>query len=349
MQSSYKLSDVTLLLKDITGLVNPLPTKTREKLIQSGVHYSEMLPLEYKPTEKYIEAYNISLKNYAQITAEAVCQVSEKIYSVKGENVVILSLARAGIPIGILIKHYLANKYKIDVPHYAISIIRGRGIDHNAMKYILKNHRPEDIQFVDGWIGKGAITKELSLALQDYPNVSSELAVLSDPAFITNLCGTHEDILIPSSCLNSTISGLVSRTFLRKDIIGLEDFHGGAYYKELSNDDVSYDFINAIEKYFDYSKEAQNLPTGKPGIEEVKEIARKFNISDINFIKPGIGEATRVLLRRVPWKLLVNENDKDDPILLHLFRLAEEKHVPIEYYNLTNYKACGIIKNCSDV
>lgn len=349
MQSSYKPSDVTLLLKDITGLVDPLPTEEREKLIQGGLHYCEMLPLEYKPTEKYIEAYNVSLRNYAQITAEAVCQVSEKIYSAKGKNIVIVSLARAGIPIGVLIKHYLLNKYKIDVPHYAISIIRGRGIDHNAMKYILERHSAEDIQFIDGWIGKGAITKELALALKDYTNVSTELAVIADPANITDLCGTHEDILIPSSCLNCTISGLTSRTFLRSDIIGPDDFHGAAYFKELSSEDVSYDFINAIEEYFDYSTTPQNLPKGSSGLEEVKSIAEKFNISDINFIKPGIGEATRVLLRRVPWKLLINENDKDDPVLLHLLRLAEEKHVPIEYCKLTNYKACGIIKNCSDV
>ena len=42
--------DVTLLLKDITGLVKPQPTKERERLIQSGRHYSEMLPIEYVPT-----------------------------------------------------------------------------------------------------------------------------------------------------------------------------------------------------------------------------------------------------------------------------------------------------------
>ena len=44
MRSSYKSGDVTMLLKDITGLVNPQPTEERERLIQSGRHYSEMLP-----------------------------------------------------------------------------------------------------------------------------------------------------------------------------------------------------------------------------------------------------------------------------------------------------------------
>ena len=57
MRSSYLESDVELLLKDITGLVEPMATKEREALIQSGVHYSEMLPLEYVPTPKYMQVY----------------------------------------------------------------------------------------------------------------------------------------------------------------------------------------------------------------------------------------------------------------------------------------------------
>ena len=50
MRSSYSKDDVTILLKDITGMVKPQPTQEREKLIQSGRHYSEMLPIEYVPT-----------------------------------------------------------------------------------------------------------------------------------------------------------------------------------------------------------------------------------------------------------------------------------------------------------
>ena len=85
------------------------------------------------------------------------------------------------------------------------------------------------------------------------------------------------------------------------------------------------------------------------GIDEVKKIAQDFDIDDINFIKPGIGEATRVLLRRVPWKVLVAEKNKDARELRHLIRLAAEKNVPVEYYPLKNYKCCGIIKHLSDV
>lgn len=36
MRSSYSKEDVILLLKDITGLVQPQPTEERERLIQAG-------------------------------------------------------------------------------------------------------------------------------------------------------------------------------------------------------------------------------------------------------------------------------------------------------------------------
>lgn len=349
MKSSYLPEDVTLLLTDITGRVEPLSSSQREPLIQSGVHYSEMLPLEYRPTKQYMEAYQAALTDYSQSTADAVCRVAEKIYTQKGSNVVLVSLARAGIPAGILIRRYLKIKYQTDVLHYGISIIRGRGLDKLAMKHILERHPASSLQFIDGWTGKGAITRELASALSEYPGVSPDLAVLSDPAGLTDLCGTHEDILIPSSCLNSTVSGLISRTFLREDIIGPQDFHGAAYYEDLAEEDVSYDFISAVEHCFRYDLDVPDLPRGRSGLSEVKEIAKHFHIADINLIKPGIGESTRVLLRRVPWKLLVDEAKTEDPRLRHLLRLAEERNVPVESYPLTNYTACGIIKNLADV
>ena len=348
LRSSYSEEDVILLLKDITGLVSPQSTEEREKLIQSGKHYSEMLPIEYVPTEKYMKVYYEALESYSKTVAEAVGKLSDKIIENKGREVVLVSLARAGIPIGILVKRYIRYKYSIDVPHYSISIIRGRGIDDNAMKFLLGKYRPEQLLFVDGWIGKGAILNELKKDIEAYKGVSSDIAVIADPANVTELCGTHEDILIPSSCLNSTVSGLESRTFLRSDIIGKDDFHGAVYYGELADSDLSYDFINAIEKEFSMENNDDGIVIEGQGIDEVREIGKVFGVDDINLIKPGIGEATRVLLRRVPWKVLIDQRYKGDPQLGHLVRLAEEKNVPVEYYPLTHYKCCGIIKKIAD-
>lgn len=348
VKTSYKPEDVTLLLKDVTGLVTPQPTEERERLIQSGKHYCEMLPIEYVPTRKYMDVYEQALETFSEPTALAIGRLSDRIMKEKGEGVVLVSLARAGIPIGILIKRYIRFKYNVDTPHYSISIIRGRGIDRNALDCIIEKHGAKSILFVDGWIGKGAILGELKKELAAYPDVSADIAVVADPANVTELCGTHDDILIPSSCLNSTVSGLVSRTFLRGDIIKPDDLHGAVYYGELKDSDLSYEFINAIEKHF--KLDCGDVPPAAPGfgLDEVRAIAEHFGIDNINLVKPGIGEATRVLLRRVPWKVLIDERRKDDRDLAHLIRLAEEKHVPIEYYPLSHYKTCGIIKKIAD-
>ena len=76
MKSSYREEDVKILLKDITGMVQPRPTEERERLIQSGRHYSEMLPVEYVPSPAYMEAYREALAAYAGATAEAVAGFS---------------------------------------------------------------------------------------------------------------------------------------------------------------------------------------------------------------------------------------------------------------------------------
>ena len=51
-------------------------------------------------------------------------------------------------------------------------------------------------------------------------DVYNLLAVLADPGVCAPILGTRDDFLIPSACLNSTVSGLVSRTVLRDDLIG---------------------------------------------------------------------------------------------------------------------------------
>ena len=349
MKSSYIDDDITLLLKDITGLVEPLPTKEREKKIQSGTHYSEMLPLEYRPTDKYIEIYEKALEVFGQSTADAVARVSDLIVQKKGEKAVIVSLARAGSPVGVLIKRYIKAKYGFSCPHYSISIIRDRGIDRNAMAYILKHHSPESIQFVDGWTGKGVIYRELRKEIGNFDGVSDELAVLADPAYITDLCGTHEDIMIPSSCLNCTVSGLISRTFLRTDIIGENDFHGAAYYGELASEDRTYEFIDSIINKFRMDVEPISKSSKNTFNNDVAKMAEEYGIENVNFIKPGIGETTRILLRRVPWKVIVDRRYIESPELAHILQLADEKNVEIVPGDLENYKCCGLIKNLSDV
>lgn len=165
---SYPEQDVTFLLKDLSSIEMEKSTEERERSIQSGAHYSEMLPIEYKPTESYMTLFYQSLEESKEKVAEAVAVVAEQIVKKRGFKTVLCSLARAGTPIGVLIKRYIRKTYGIDLPHYSISIIRDRGIDENALHYMLKEHPGFEIAFIDGWTGKGAISKELEKAVIDF-------------------------------------------------------------------------------------------------------------------------------------------------------------------------------------
>lgn len=365
---SYSKEDVIFLLKDISDLIVEQDNEFRENAIQSGIHYSEMLPIEYTPTKEYMDIFYSTLTQTKIKIASLVSILSEKIIAERGKKIVLVSLARAGTPIGILIKRYIKFKYNIDIPHYSISIIRDKGIDKNALTHILRNHSSEDIQFIDGWTGKGVIQHTLTKACNELYEefnitMNSNLAVLSDPAHCTFIYGTREDFLIPSACLNSTVSGLVSRTVLNDNYISKDDYHGTKFYSELKAVDVSNFFIDEICTSFNYIDEnyiSELLETKNhsevaadiefdgdilncKGLKDIESIKQKFHINNINLIKPGVGETTRVLLRRIPWKILVDSFE--NPNLLHIFKLAEEKNIPVEIYKDMCYSCCGIIKS----
>lgn len=348
MRCSYSEDDVVLLLKDLTGQIEPLSAEEREKRIQSGTHYCEMLPLEDKPSDEYMRIYNEVLDKFAKVTADAIASLAVKIIKNKGRDVVLVSLARAGIPVGVLLKRYMKTYLNLDVDHYAISIIRGRGIDKNAMSFLLDRYDAKNIVFVDGWTGKGAINSQLIEALKDYPDVSSDLAVVADPAGVSNLYGTRDDILIPNACLNSIVSGLISRTILRDDLISENDFHGYVYFEHLEPYDLTYDFIDKIEQNFSSEFVVSDVDYADTGLDEAKLIASSYGVKDINLVKPSIGETTRVLLRRIPWKVLINTKDRGSDFVKHVICLANEKHVDIEYVNLMHYKCVGLIKDLAD-
>jgi len=359
VRTSYPAESVTFLLQDVKGRVPILDTAEREKLNQQGIHYSEMLPLEYAPTKTYMDLYFNSLDQLSFETASATVALAEKLWSSKGPELVLVSLARAGTPIGILVQRYLKARYGVTPPHYSISIIRGKGIDSAAMHYIVDRHSAENIQFIDGWVGKGAINTVLDEACQklraqkNFQKLDSELAVLSDPASVTKLYGTRQDFLIPSACLNATVSGLVSRT-VKLPTMTEDEFHGAIFYEENLAIDQSNAFLETVEKHFNncdpnyFSPSSEELNEDFKGIDEVKRIAKDFKIKDINKIKPGVGETTRVLLRRVPDRILIRK-DANPKYLQHILQLAEEKQVPVEYYPLEKYNVCGIIKELADL
>ncbi|WP_051805978.1 phosphoribosyltransferase [Streptomyces sp. NRRL F-2747] len=350
--SSYAPQDCGWLLQDLSDVALEAPTEEREEAIQAGgAHYAESLPVEYQPSPRYQELYRSALTASAARMARAVGTVTETVLAERSPSPVLVSLARAGTPVGVLMRRWAQSRHGLDLPHYAVSIVRGRGIDPNALRWLAAHHDPSDVVFVDGWTGKGAITRELAEALREFPGFDPEIVVLADPGSCVSTYGTREDFLIPSACLNSTVSGLISRTVLRSDLVGPADFHGAKFYRELAGADVSTGFIDTVAAHFDEVAEAvdaevkellaaDRTPTWE-GWAAVERISEEYGIHDVNLVKPGVGETTRVLLRRVPWKILAQRGAGAD--LDHVRLLAEQRGVPVEEVDGLPYTCVGLI------
>ncbi len=356
---SYPADDVTWLLKDLSHVDLEAPVEEREEAIQAGrAHYAESLPVEYQPSDDYYALFDKALGEHSRRVALAAATLVHLVVDLRGPEAVLVSLARAGTPIGILLGRY-ARRLGLDLPHYTMSIVRGRGLDEVALRHLAAHHRPEDVVFVDGWTGKGAISRELTAACDEVERrhglrFDPSLAVLADPGSSTDVFGTRDDFLIPSACLNSTVSGLVSRTVLNDALIGPDDFHGAKFYAELASADVSNAYVETVERHFDgphgvaaeARAEATRLlaadraPTWS-GWAAVEAVSQAYGIDDVNLVKPGVGETTRVLLRRVPWRVLVRSDRRDD--LAHVELLAEQRGVPVEAVDDLAYACMGLI------
>lgn len=349
---SYKENDVNFLLKIID--IEELDVLEKEKLLQKeNKHYSEMITKESLPNKKYLDLFYYFLEKNSLKMANDIMVLAQEINKI--ENPIIVSLARAGTPIGVLLKRTLEKYFNKETEHFSVSIIINRGIDKNAISFINKKYPNHNIVFIDGWTAKGTITKELRKSINEYNNennlnISDKLFVLSDLSGKADFSATYEDYLIPSSILNSIVSGLISRTILNENVKE-NDFHACKYYKEFEENDLSLKFIDFImDKISNINIDKliyNNIHDKNKIIEEnekfISFLMDKYNIKNINFIKPGIGETTRVLLRRIPERIIIKDiNDQEvKPILI----LAEEKNINIEFIKDIPYKAIGIISD----
>ncbi len=357
VRGSYRPGEVTFLLTDLSGHALELGLAEREKAIQGGRNYAEMLPVEFAPSAEYLDLFDALLDQFGAVIAEHVGVVTEQALAARRGRPVLVSLARAGTPAGILMRRWARFSRGADLPHYSISIVRGRGIDTVALDHITARHDPADVLFVDGWTGKGAISAELTGALDRYaaaggPRLSDELAVIADPGHCSSLFGTRQDILVPSACLNSTVCGLVSRTVLNDELIKPGMFHGAKVYAELASLDRSARFLEAVSAHFPgvAGVVARRWPAAWAGDRSVSfagravvaRIQAEYGLPSQHLVKPGAGEATRVLLRRLPWLVLVRPDSRD--LLGHLLLLASERSVPVTDYPDMPYSCIGLVK-----
>ena len=355
---SYAPTDVQFLLSQLD--IEPIAdVEEKEALIQSGArHYSEMIGKELLPPADYFDHFHSAVEANKARVAKDVLRLARSLVRRRGNDITLVSLARAGTPFGVLLKRALSEFFGVTAAHYSVSIIRDRGIDTNAIKHILTSHRAESVAFIDGWSGKGAIRRELSRTLAEFNSregtqLADELFVAVDLAGVATEAGSGDDYLIPSAILNAPVSGLVSRTILNESV-GPSDFHGCLYYDEWESVDQSRSYIEAIAEAM-RSISDPGQPMSEPDRLQrqmhmqrmVASLMGELAITNDNLVKPGIGEATRAVLRRAPEKVLIC--DPSDPELSPLLSLCKARGVPVIVRKSMPVKATAIIRKLGDV
>ena len=358
---SYAAADVLFLLKKVE--MRLIDVAEKEALIQSGRrHYSEMISVERFPDEGYMRLFNEAMMSGAERMGLEVVSLARAISAAVEGPITLASLVRAGVPLGVLLNRALKALGR-DVTHYGVSIIRDKGIDDNAMRFILNRRPIEGLVFVDGWTGKGAITDQLEQSFKAYSEEKPRLVVLADPAGRSWLAASGEDWLIPSGILGSTVSGLISRSILSEDVVGPQDFHACLQWDHLEPHDISMKFVDSV---WSHSKAALELRADDPlyraaslwtdadrslhstnAKQAIEYVRSRKNVTDMNRIKPGIAEATRAILRRVPETVFVHsEHDKDLSALMHLIG---EKNISysIAPEAIHPYRAVALIQKVS--
>lgn len=354
ISGSYYPEDCRFLLKPIQ--VVDMPVAKKERLIQSGArHYSEMLTHEHPVSPDYRTLFLEQTRRYRERLAQDVLNLAGHIRQTRPAPITVVSLARAGTPIGALLRRALA-RLSVPTRHYSISIVRDRGIDWQALRYLLHDraYPTGGLVFVDGWTAKGVITAELCRAVahwnaRERPPLSAALYVIADPAGVADVAASHDDYLIPSGILGATVSGLVSRSILNESIRP-GDFHGCVLYPELADEDLSHWFLDRIDEAMQPlrphplpdDRDGQHGDASRRFLERLRE---RFGIDDINHIKPGVLEATRVMLRRVPGLLLLR--DPDHPDVAHLRLLAADKGVRVHEEPVMPFQAVALIRTLS--
>ncbi|WP_188822973.1 cysteine protease StiP domain-containing protein [Novosphingobium indicum] len=348
---SYDPADVSFLLcpRD----VQTISVTEKEMLLRKGErHYSEILSHEEAPSEDYVAAYQSALVGNGPRLARDIKALAATL-ALRPQSpagLAIVSLARAGTPIGILLLREL-KRLGVPAAHYSISIVRDRGIDTAALNHIRDRHAAIDIVFVDGWTGKGAISTELHRS-PDLPRlgIMPFLVVVADPAGQANLAATGEDYLIPSGILNGIISGLISRSIILPEL-GPENYHGCRVLHELKTYDLSRDFVDRVDAIMhnlpiisaaSWTDEQRNVRKAACS-RLIERLTTCYAIADRNRIKPGIAEATRAVLRRRPRVILVS--GYYDVHLQHLLLLCRERLTPVEECaSLEGYRAVALLE-----
>jgi Phosphoribosyl transferase (PRTase)/PELOTA RNA binding domain len=335
---SYLETDLKLHLD--LGEVELVDILEKERRLKQGESYGRLLTPETLPNAEQSHWFETLLEQYGPRIAAQVVSLGNQLWAAHGSHLTLVSLARAGIPVGVLLTRFLRTQ-GCDVSHHGISIIRGHGLDMVALEEIVHERGSNGIVFVDGWTGKGSIRNELNQSLIGQKSVGQTvepmLAVLCDPAGIADFQATFEDQILPHACLNATVGGLISRTFLHDGAR-----HAARFETDLGSADLSLEYVNRIENLMLEKNHASISPGVRPinAAVQALELGLLHGTKNPHHVKPSLGEAWRTLLRRKPRALLLGPDHAEQTAIV---AYAQHKNVPLIRVEAMPYQAIALL------
>jgi hypothetical protein len=335
---SFLPSDVEFLFR----IIDPRVVASTAGLVDQA-RFAESLPDEPEPDAIVRQLFERSLATQAPRIAESVSVIAAALAR-EMPAVTLVSLARAGIPAGVLIKRYLDQFFPATpTAHYGIGFLRGIGLDIHAMDTVRRTNDPASIVYVDGWTGKGTTINELR-ASSSAIGLACRLAVISDPLRAAEFPGTYDDLLVPHALLNKTICGLISRPVVRRSTHRHQQF-AVHHCRDYAHLDDSARYVDAISAAFRSPMSTGGRMPGAPGdgapLDAARAAAATFTGTRIDLIKAGLAETCRALARNRATRVLV---PLDAPEHAELSALAAWREVPVISFDTGPYQALATVE-----
>ncbi len=217
------------------------------------------------------------------------------------EKLIFVAILRAGVPIADWLCQMLPGSITA-----AISLFVGLGIDRIALGRLQSNFPERTIIFVDGWTGRGGVSREIA-KLNAGP-----LAVLIDPWGWADFSGVQEDIFCPSACFTGVATLGFSRTFF----VNNQNFFAAYKFPEKY---TRKDIVDAWRK----------LSPKQPTTPGATSIEKFYKSTDLRIHG---NEVCRALINAAPETLFfADEQEYAKEHFSLLLTLANRRDVPVKY------------------
>lgn len=241
--------------------------------------------------------------------ANVIATLADTLYNKYKRFIVLVPLTKdddnTSITVCNLLRSYFKLQYTLSIP-VTKSINTSKPFNDNIMCEILSEHNAKDIVFVDSVTGTGNVMLYLENACSNYEDLSVKLAVLSDPANITELSGTNNDFI---------------------NLLPLEP--------EVKNIPVKEGICNKLKQVNTYPHSNINAS----GIIELAQYSKLDNLT------AGYDNTIKALNKGLLEEVILNVNAKrsiDYKIFMELLKYNNVEN--ITYKLLKNYNCIGILK-----